>query len=112
MREILDKANDLGLLIRETDIYRRFRDITEELENEPGIKGKLDNYYRSAEDLKKREDLGDIIEKYEIEEFEEMSSAIAENELIVRYLSAKNEYIKLLTDIQKSVREDDFTGDE
>ena len=49
--------------------------------------------------------MGDIIEKFEIENIKSMSAMVSDNEIIMQYLKAQQEYLDLIILIQKELEE-------
>ncbi|MCP4134438.1 MAG: hypothetical protein GY754_25925 [bacterium] len=103
MNEILEKANELGLLIRETEACRDFEELSAELENDTESKSLLDEYTTIAESIHQRETQGGIVENFEKERVRELSGIIRENKLLTSFLEARGRYIDLLSNIQKSM---------
>ncbi len=108
MEEILAKADELGGLIRDTEIYRNFIRISNMLAVDPDATRLFQEYIRVSGSLKERQDMGDIIEKYETDELKNLLGMISENELIMRYVEAQEEYIDLLVKIQHQISDPDL----
>lgn len=106
MDEIIQKANELGKMIHETDVYSEYKELSDRLDGEPQSKQLLEEYMILAESFHKREINGDTVENFEIERLAELKENIEENDLIIEYLGAKSSYIKLLELIQKSISTD------
>ncbi|MBN2079534.1 MAG: YlbF family regulator [Spirochaetes bacterium] len=100
MDEILGLAGELGRMIRETGPGRRFLLASERLRAEPGSRDLLENYSSLDAEMRRRREIGDIIEGFETEAYDEMASAVAKNELIIEFLVARREYCELLELIQ------------
>lgn len=49
--------------------------------------------------------MGDIIEKFEIENIKSMSETVSGNEMIMQYLKAQQEYLDLILIIQKELED-------
>lgn len=110
MKDILDKANELGLLIRETEQYRDFREAAQELEGDPSSKKLLEEFSRKSGELKVREQAGDIIENFERDELHVLGEEISHNEIILGYLEARDGYIALLEGVQRSLGDEGAPG--
>ncbi len=107
MEEILKLAKELGIMLRSTDLYCNLMSISKELNSDKGSKDLFEEYVSFAENIRQREIDGDIIEAYEKERLNDLSSLVRNNELIVRYIEAKNRYIELLEKIQNEVSADE-----
>jgi cell fate (sporulation/competence/biofilm development) regulator YlbF (YheA/YmcA/DUF963 family) len=103
MRDILEKANELGLLIKGSDECKRYESLEMEIEKAHTSGELLDHYEKLAEEIKSRELNGDIIEKFEREELGNLAEEISGDDLICRYIKAKEDYINLLLSIQSSI---------
>lgn len=104
--DIFNKANELGLLIQGTDVYRNYREMADAMAMDERASKMLDTYEKRLRELDERKRIGDIIESYELEEVRDLADDIEKNELIMRYLAAKREYAVLLERIQQSITED------
>ncbi len=105
MEEILKKAEELGRLLRETDIYRDFQDASGRLHADADAEKLLDDYIKVSKYIRERQEMGDIIEKFEIENIKSMSSLVSDNEMIMQYLRAQQEYLDLILLIQKELED-------
>lgn len=100
MEEILELAGELGRMIRETGPGRRFLGASERLRAEPGSLALLEKYSSLEGEMRRRREVGDIIEGFEMEAYDEMASAVAKDGLIMEFLEARKEYLELLEIIQ------------
>lgn len=103
MEEILARAEDLGRLIRNTEIYRNYIRLSELLQSDGDAIKLLDEYTRFSKEIKERQDLGDIVEKFEIENAKNLAAMVSENDAIMKYLAAQKEYLGLLYRIQEEL---------
>lgn len=105
MEEILTKAEELGRLIRETDTYRDFQSASEALHADADAGKLLDDFIKVSNYIRDRQEMGDIIEKFEIENVKSMSAMVSDNDIIMQYLKAQQEYLDLIILIQKELEE-------
>ncbi len=103
MEEILTKANELGILIKETEDYIKFEKLNAEVENNNEASLLLKKYNEIAETIQQKQAAGFTLEKFEQEKFREISGAVASNELLLKYLKARDKYIELLTNIHNAL---------
>ncbi len=103
MEEILTKANELGILIKDTDAHIRFEELNREVENDKEASLLLKKYNEIAETIQQKQSEGFSLEKYEQERFREISGAVASNDLLLKYLKAREEYIELLMSIHNAL---------
>ncbi len=105
MEEILKKAEELGRLIRDTDTYRDFQHAAELLHADKDAEKLLDEFITISKYIRDRQEMGDIIEKFEIENIKSMSETVSGNEMIMQYLKAQQEYLDLILIIQKELED-------
>jgi len=103
MKEILAKANELGIQIKNTEAYSRFEELGIEVENDNEASLLLNKYNEIAETIQQKQDAGFTLEKFEQEKFKEISGAVASNDLLLKYLKARDAYIKLLMSIHETL---------
>jgi cell fate (sporulation/competence/biofilm development) regulator YlbF (YheA/YmcA/DUF963 family) len=105
MESILQKAEELGRLIRETDIYRDYQRASGLLNADDEAKKLFDDFIKVSKYIRDRQEMGDIIEKFEIENIKSMSAMVSENDVIRNYLDAQQEYLDLILNIQKELED-------
>jgi cell fate (sporulation/competence/biofilm development) regulator YlbF (YheA/YmcA/DUF963 family) len=103
MDEILAKASELGLLIKETEAYINFEKLGAVIENNREASVLLKKYNEIAETIQQKQAAGFVLEKYEQERFRELSEAVISNELLMEFLKSREKYIELLSEIHKAL---------
>lgn len=103
MKEILAKADELGVLIKNTEAYLEFEKINGEVEKDNEASLLLKKYNEIAETIQQKQSAGFGLEKYEQERFREIAEAVSANELLVKYLKARDIYIELLITIHEAL---------
>ncbi len=68
----------------------------------------LKKYNEIAETIQQKQGAGFTLEKFEQERFREISGAVASNELLLKYLKAREIYIELLMNIHKALSSEEF----
>lgn len=106
MKEIIAKANELGIMIQDTDVYAAFEKLGKTVDDDKEASLLLKKYNEIAETIQQKQAEGFTLEKFEQERFRELSAAVASNELLLKYLRARETYIELLTDIHKALIND------
>lgn len=96
MEEILEKANDLGLLIKKTEAARDFREKSSLVESSSDASLLLKQYNELAETLRVKQEAGFIIESYETEQFALLSEAVLSDDILREYISARDRYMEML----------------
>jgi cell fate (sporulation/competence/biofilm development) regulator YlbF (YheA/YmcA/DUF963 family) len=109
MEDILQKANELGMMLKNSDINAHYEKLSEELEADKDSKSLLDEYLDLFEQMHRKETSGGVIEIAEKEKLAEIQKKVSENQLIVDYIDAKNSYVNVLMEIQKAVSGGDLS---
>ena len=107
MEAILKKAGEIGMLIRDTGVYKRYSESSRALEKDPQSALLLEKLYTLSRELQERRAYGDIIEDYEEQELNEITEKVNSNIIIVEYLKAQKEYGDFLIRIQQEIAERD-----
>ena len=105
MEEILKKANELGLMIKGTDVYKRFNELSKKLDEDAEAKKLLEDYARFSEEIHQKEKSGSVIEVDEKQKLQESSEKIAENQLIKEFIATQTYYLNMTLQIQKAINE-------
>ena len=103
MDEILNTANELGLLIKETEIYSTFQGLFSQLESDPASQKLLQEYLQVKENLHQQELTGNASEIHEIDKLKRLYDLVSANRVILDFLDARDSYINLLSEIQNSI---------
>ena len=103
MEDILDRANELGTLIKDTEVYIKFEELSSEVENDKEASLLLKKYNEIAETIQQKQEAGFTLEKFEQERFRDISMAVASNELLLKYLKARELYIEMLLKIHQTL---------
>jgi len=111
LQAILQQAEELGRLIRSTGIYRDYMAASGSLDADGEAVKLLEEYTALCRSIRERQEMADIIEKFEFENVETMTGLVSENETIMGYLRAQKNYLDLLTRIQKELTDDGFPGE-
>lgn len=105
---ILTKAEELGRLIRDTTIYRNYIAQSEQLNADGDAVKLFEEYMALSRSIKERQDMADIIERYEFDNLEHLAGLVSESDAIMNFLKAQQEYLELLTRIQKELSDAGF----
>ena len=103
MEDILKKANELGLLIKQTKACRDFEKLSADIEKDDDASSLLKKYNEIAETIQKKNEAGDTVEKYEQEMFKALTVTVKDNTLLAEYFKARDIYINLLMKIHNSI---------
>jgi len=103
MQDILDMANRLGLMIKDTEACKEFERLAAAVEKDKDASSLLNKYNEIAETIQKKHESGAVVEKYEQEMFKALTETLRGNSLLVEYLKARERYMDLLVQIHKSM---------
>jgi cell fate (sporulation/competence/biofilm development) regulator YlbF (YheA/YmcA/DUF963 family) len=103
IKEILEMARELGLLIRDTDECKNFDEALQSLEKNPKSKDLLNEFNAIMEEHHRRRAAGDIIESYEEKNRAEIIDKVKSDQILTKYITARENYIKMLTEIQNAI---------
>ena len=103
MKEILDKANELGLMLRSTEAFMEFNNIKEIIDRDESASQALAMYNTAAEEIQLKQQNGIEIESYEQEKFRELTQKVIANPLLKEYLIKIDNYMGLLMLIHEAM---------
>ncbi len=103
MDDVLRAATELGLLIKDTDIYQEFARASAKVEADEEALELLQSYSRMAEDFQQRESAGVPIEVYEKDEFQSLIDRVRAHEILARFLETRDGYIEFLAMVQTAI---------
>ncbi len=105
MEELIKKANELGLMIKGTGLYKRYEEMSRKLEADADAKALLDEYGRLSEQLQEKEAQGAPIEVAEKQSMQEMVEKVTANQLIKEYIATQSYFFNLMMHVQKAISE-------
>ena len=103
MEEILKKANELGLLIKGTDIHQRFEELSKKLESDTEAKNLLEEFAKVNEELHEKEKKDNVIEVAEKQKLQDLNGKVSANQLIKEYIATHSYYLNMMIQIQKTI---------
>ena len=105
MDDILKTANELGIMIQDTEVYKNFQRMLLKLDKNEDAVRTLESYTSYAEELQVRRKNGDIIEAYEEERMDELKKAVRDSELLMQFIGARDAYMDLLLQIHTAIEQ-------
>ncbi len=103
MQAVLDKANELGILLKSTKAFMDFNSIKDVIENNSSAKEILDAYNAVAEEIYNKQQKGVPVESFEQQQFKELTQKVIENPLLKDYLKKRDNYMAVLMRINESM---------
>jgi len=109
--DILKTANELGVMIQDTEVYKHFQKMLLKLDKNEEAVRMLESYTSYAEELQVRRKNGDIIEAYEKERMSELTNAVRDSELLMQFIDARDAYMDLLMQIHTAIEQGEEGGE-
>ena len=103
MQEVLDKANELGIMLKSTEAFMEFNSIKEVIDRDKSAIEILAGYNAAAEKIQLKQQNGLPIEGFEQEQFREFTREIMETPLLKDYLIKRDNYMGLLMLIHEAM---------
>lgn len=103
MQKILEKSNELGLMISRTDAAQDFHKMESLVASDADASLLLKNYNEFAEMIRLKHESGFEIESYEADEFSQMTESVSSNRLLREYIRSRNKYMDMLVIINNAL---------
>lgn len=103
MKDILEKASELGRLIKNTEEYVNFEKAAALVEADKDASMLLKKYNELAETIKLKQDSGFQVEQYEIDRFRELTATVSSSLILREYLAARDNYMNMLLNIYDEI---------
>jgi len=103
MEEILQKANELGLMIKGSDIFKRYEELVKKIEADSNARTLLDEYIKMSEEIYKKESSGGVVEVEEKQKLQDLSQKVSENQLIKEFIATQSYYVNMMMQIQNTI---------
>jgi len=101
--EIIKKARELSILIKEHEITRRYRETSEKIKNDVSAQRLLEKLVMLGRDLNEQLLKGEEAKAGEAE-LEFLKSEFEKNILVKEHLLAQKEYLNMLKSIQERIK--------
>lgn len=103
MEEILNKANELGIMISNTSAAVTFHEMESRVASDAAASLLLKKYNEIAEIIRSKQDSGFGIESFEADEFSQITESLSSNTLLREYIRARDVYIDMLVQINNAL---------
>ena len=103
MKDILEKANEIGNMIQSTEVYRNYVTSQEKLNTTVKSLSLYTEYQKISSEILNRQSSGDQVYDYEFEELRELADAVKNDTIIEEFIVAHSEYLKLMESIQEAL---------
>jgi len=103
MEKILKKAYELGHLLKQNDIIKRFTELSEKLEKDEDAKKLLEELITSTREFEAKEKEGSTIEVAEKKAFSELQEKVKNNDLVNEFLATQSYYVNILSQVNEAI---------
>lgn len=103
LEKILNKANELGHLLQQHEIVRRFRDLSERLERNQASRQLLEELAERAQVHEIKLRMGHPIEPDEKRRLAELEEQVEKDALIREFLATQGYYLHLMAQVNEAV---------
>lgn len=103
MEDILRAANDLGLLIKGTELYRRYEEVSLKLDADAPARELLEEYAGFSETMYEKESRGAPIEPDEKKRLQELTEKVTANPLLKEYIATQTYFMNLMMQVQQAI---------
>ena len=105
MEEILKKANELGLMIKGSEISARFEEVSKKVENDKEAKDLLEEYIKAMQEFEEKETSGHPVEVDDKKKMQDLSEKVSRNDLIKEFVATQNYFYNMMVQIQNAISE-------
>jgi len=102
---VYDTANKLASEIRNSQEYLDYKNIKEELNQNPEIKKKLEEFEKARYEVQLESIKGEEQEKAKLEETQKIYIELVQNDLAKKYFETELKFNVLLADVNKIIAE-------
>ena len=103
MEKILLKANELGHLLAQHEIVRRYRELAGRLDGDEAAAKLLEGLMELSQRLQAKEEAGEEPSAEEQKELAEMEEAIGDNDLIGEFLATQTYYMQMIAQVNELI---------
>jgi len=100
-----DTANKLALEIRQSEEYKEYKKIKEELNNLPEIKQKINKFEIARQDMQKLMIKGGMPVEEKATEIQNLYAELVQNEIAKKYFDIEIKFSVMIADINKIISE-------
>jgi cell fate (sporulation/competence/biofilm development) regulator YlbF (YheA/YmcA/DUF963 family) len=103
MEKLIKKANELGHLLAQHQIIKRFRELAEKLEKDEESKGIMNELFEVTQSFEAKERANQPIEPDEKKQLADLQDKAKENSLISEFLATQAYYINVLSAVNEAI---------
>jgi len=103
MDKILKKASDLGHLLKQNEIIKRFTELSEKLQKSEDSKKLLEELIETSRAYEEKERDGKPIEPEDKKKLSELQEKSQKDELLSEFMATQGYYINLMTQVNEAI---------
>lgn len=105
MSNVYDQAYALARAIRESDVYKQFKQLQNEVNADSATKQMLDDFRKKQLDLQLRQMQGEQVPQEELDKMQKLYEVVRLNPAINRLLEVEQRFGLLMEDLNKIMAE-------
>ena len=102
---VYDTANRLAYEIQESEEYKTYKKVKNELMSNPDLKNKIEEFERLRYEVQLMQYTGENKDEEKAKKLEEMYTELIQNELIKQYFDLEVKFNVMITDVNKIIAE-------
>ena len=102
---VYDTANRLAYEIQESEEYKTYKKVKNELMSNPDLKNKIEEFERLRYEVQLMQYTGENKDEEKAKKLEEMYAELIQNELIKQYFDLEVKFNVMITDVNKIIAE-------
>ena len=102
---VYDTANRLAYEIQESDEYKTYKKVKNEVMSNPDSKSKIEEFERLRYEVQLMQYTGENTDEEKSKKLEKMYAELVQNELIKQYFDLEVKFNVMITDVNKIIAE-------
>lgn len=102
---VYDTANRLAYEIQESEEYKSYKKVKNELMSNPDLKNKIEEFERLRYEVQLMQYTGENKDEEKSKKLEKMYAELIQNELIKQYFDLEVKFNVMITDVNKIIAE-------
>lgn len=103
MEKILNKSKELGIALRDSDIYKNYIDLSKKINESEYEMEILKRFIELTEEVSEKERNMQPVEVYEKDEYQAILQKIEDNDLLKNYISAQRHFFELMQKVEEII---------
>ena len=102
---VTEKAQELGLVLRETDEAKRLQAAELDLDNDSASRQLIEKFQQQFQKLQKAQEAGEDIDQDDLNEFNELQEKVKVDNIIQNYFAAQQSFNQLLQQVNTVINQ-------